>query len=135
MSAVPKACVFGAAMLVSVSCLAKSTGVGDDPALQTGPCYQALVDKNAANPTTAPNRELGSACDAEHGDVEKAWADWANSSPSRRLFVYYQDSTVPISQALAKRRLPNVQVQRSPAENHNHVPITHWQTRLTGASI
>jgi len=74
MSPVSKACVFGAAMLVSVSCFAKSTGVGDDPALQSGPCYQALIDKNAANPTTAPNRELGSACETEHGDVEKAWA-------------------------------------------------------------
>jgi hypothetical protein len=54
--------------------LAKSTGVGEDSALQSGPCYQALVDRNVAQPTTAPNRELGSACETEHGDVEKAWA-------------------------------------------------------------
>jgi len=56
------------------SASAKTTGVVEDPALQSGPCYEALIDRNAANPTTAPNRELGSACEAEHGDVDKAWA-------------------------------------------------------------
>jgi hypothetical protein len=54
--------------------LAKTTGVVDDPALQQGPCYQTLVDRNVAQPTTAPNRELGAACAAENGDIEKAWA-------------------------------------------------------------
>jgi hypothetical protein len=58
----------------SSASLAKSTGVGDDAALQSGPCYQALVDRNVSQPTTAPSRELGAACDIEHGDVEKAWA-------------------------------------------------------------
>jgi hypothetical protein len=69
-----KAAVVGAALLCAIGAQAKTTGVGDDPALQSGPCYDALVDKNAATPTTAPNRELGSACEVEHGDVEKAWA-------------------------------------------------------------
>ena len=54
--------------------LAKSTGVDEDSALQSGPCYQALVDRNVAQPTTAPNRELGAACETEHGDIERAWA-------------------------------------------------------------
>jgi hypothetical protein len=58
----------------SVVCSAKSTGVDEDTALQSGPCYQALVDRNVAQPTTAPNRELGAACENEHGDVERAWA-------------------------------------------------------------
>ncbi len=58
----------------SAAGLAKTTGVDDDAALQSGPCYQALVDRNVSQPTTAPNRELGAACDAEHGDAEKAWA-------------------------------------------------------------
>ena len=69
-----RAAVIGVALLFSACAFAKTTGVGDDPALQAGPCYEALVDKNAATPTTAPNRELGAACQAEHGDVEKAWA-------------------------------------------------------------
>jgi hypothetical protein len=58
----------------SLACSAKSTGVDEDTALQSGPCYQALVDRNVAQPTTAPNRELGAACETEHGDIERAWA-------------------------------------------------------------
>jgi hypothetical protein len=58
----------------SLACSAKSTGVDEDSALQSGPCYQALVDRNVAQPTTAPNRELGAACEGEHGDIERAWA-------------------------------------------------------------
>jgi hypothetical protein len=53
---------------------AKNTGVGDDASLQSGPCYEALVDKNESSPTTAPKRELGAACQAEDGDIDKAWA-------------------------------------------------------------
>jgi len=58
----------------SGAALAKSTGVDEDSGLQSGPCYQALVDRNVSQPTTAPNRELGAACQAENGDVERAWA-------------------------------------------------------------
>ena len=54
--------------------LAKSTGVDEDKAVQSGACYQALIDRNVSQPTTAPNRELGAACAAENGDIEKAWA-------------------------------------------------------------
>ncbi len=69
-----QAFLLGALLSIAASADAKTTGVNDDPAVQTGPCYQALVDKNAANPTTAPNRELGAACLSEHDDVERAWA-------------------------------------------------------------
>ena len=34
------------ALFVLASALAKTTGVDDDPALQSGPCYEALVDMN-----------------------------------------------------------------------------------------
>jgi hypothetical protein len=87
-------------MLICGSGQAKTTGVGDDPALQTGPCYQALVDKNAANPTTAPNRELGSACEAEHGDVEKAWARvirlWGSDSTDIPDYDSYRRADAPV---------------------------------------
>ncbi len=63
-----------AAIWLCCSAHAKTTGVDEDAALQTGPCYQALVDRNVSQPTTAPNRELGAACAAEHDDVERAWA-------------------------------------------------------------
>jgi hypothetical protein len=75
------------AMGCSVACYAKSTGVGEDSALQSGPCYQALVDRNAAQPTTAPPRELGSACETEHGDVDKAWA---------RVLRLWESDSVPV---------------------------------------
>ncbi len=91
--------VVGGALLLSACAFAKTTGVGDDPALQTGPCYDALVDKNAANPTTAPNRELGSACEAEHGDVDKAWARvirlWGSDSTDIPDYDSYRHADVP----------------------------------------
>ncbi len=65
--------LFAAAMSVPTGASAKTTGVSEDPSVQSGPCYDALVDKNAATPTTAPNRELGAACEAEHGDIDRAW--------------------------------------------------------------
>jgi hypothetical protein len=75
------------AMGCSLACYAKSTGVGEDSALQSGPCYQALVDRSAAQPTTAPPRELGSACETEHGDVDKAWA---------RVLRLWESDSVPV---------------------------------------
>jgi hypothetical protein len=79
--------VVAIAMIFSLTCYAKSTGVVEDPALQSGPCYQALVDRNAAQPTTAPLRELGSACETEHGDVDKAWA---------RVLRLWESDSVPV---------------------------------------
>ncbi|RBP17585.1 hypothetical protein DFR50_10277 [Roseiarcus fermentans] len=94
-----RAAVVGVALLVSAAALAKTTGVVDDPALQTGPCYDALVDKNAATPTTAPNRELGSACEIEHGDVEKAWARvlrlWGSDSTDIPDYDSYRRADAP----------------------------------------
>ena len=101
-----KVAVVGVALHFSAVALAKTTGVGDDPALQTGPCYEALVDKNAATPTTAPNRELGSACEAEHGDVEKAWARvirlWGSDSTDIPDYDSYRRADAPVSGAAPK---------------------------------
>ena len=98
-----KAAVVGAALLFSAHAFAKTTGVGDDPALQTGPCYEALVDKNAATPTTAPNRELGAACEAEHGDVGKAWARvirlWGSDSTDIPDYDSYRRADAPVDGA------------------------------------
>ena len=48
-------CNSGSAALLALAggALAKTTGVADDTGLQSGPCYEALVDKNETNPTTA----------------------------------------------------------------------------------
>ena len=98
--------VVGGALILSACAFAKTTGVGDDPALQTGPCYDALVDKNAANPTTARNRELGSACEAEHGDVDKAWARvirlWGSDSTDIPGYDSYRHADVPADGAVPK---------------------------------
>lgn len=95
-----QAAFVGASMLIAAGALAKTTGVGDDPAIQSGPCYEALVDKNAANPTTAPNRELGSACEAEHGDVDKAWARvirlWGSDSADVPDYDSYRRADAPL---------------------------------------
>src|SRR5271165_4848934 len=98
-----KAAVVGIALHFSAVAFAKTTGVGDDPALQTGPCYEALVDKNAATPTAAPNRELGAACEAEHGDVEKAWARvirlWGSDSVDLPDYGSYVPANAPVDGA------------------------------------
>lgn len=62
------------------------------------------------------------------------WTRWAKDHPNARLFVHYQGSTARFSRALHDRALAggltNVSVSRSPAPDHNHVPVTHWQTRI-----
>ena len=94
-----QAAVLAAALIAAPAAIAKTTGVADDPTLQSGPCYDALVDKNAATPTTAPNRELGSACAAEHGDVEKAWARvirlWGSDSTDVPDYDSYRRADAP----------------------------------------
>jgi hypothetical protein len=101
-----KVVVVGVALHFSAIAIAKTTGVGDDPALQTGPCYEALVDKNAATPTTAPNRELGAACEAERGDVEKAWARvirlWGSDSTDIPDYDSYRRADAPVTGAALK---------------------------------
>jgi hypothetical protein len=101
-----KVVVVGVALHFSAIAIAKTTGVGDNPALQTGPCYEALVDKNAATPTTAPNRELGAACEAERGDVEKAWARvirlWGSDSTDIPDYDSYRRADAPVTGAALK---------------------------------
>jgi hypothetical protein len=98
--------VIAVAMGWSLACQAKSTGVGDDSAVQSGPCYEALVDRNAAQPTTAPNRELGSACETEHGDVEKAWARvirlWGSDGVAVPDYDNYRRADAPLAGAFPK---------------------------------
>jgi hypothetical protein len=93
-------------MLCSLACQAKSTGVDEDSTLQSGPCYQALVDRNVTSPTTAPNRELGAACEAEHGDVEKAWARVLRLWGSDGVPLPDYDSYVPADAPVGGASLP-----------------------------
>ena len=90
----------------SLACQAKSTGVGEDSTVQTGPCYEALIDRNAAQPTTAPNRELGAACEAEHGDVEKAWTRvirlWGSDGVAVPDYDSYRRADAPLTSAFPK---------------------------------
>jgi hypothetical protein len=85
---------------------AKTTGVDDDAQLQSGPCYEALVDKNETNPTTAPKRELGAACQAEDGDIDKAWARvvrlWGSDSTDLPDYDSYVRADAPVGGAAPK---------------------------------
>jgi len=85
---------------------AKSAGVGDDAGLQSGPCYEALVDKNETSPTTAPKRELGAACQAENGDIDKAWARvvrlWGSDSTEVPDYDSYRRADAPVDGSTSK---------------------------------
>jgi Putative peptidoglycan binding domain len=72
-------------------------------------------------------------CLYNRGDPQ-LWASWARARPDARLFVHYQISTAPNSQQLQRMGLPNVAVERSPNE-HNRIPIAHWQQRLQAAGF
>ncbi len=89
--------------------LAKSTGVDEDTKLQSGPCYQALVDRNIAQPTTAPNRELAAACQIENGDVEKAWARavrlWGASGTDLPDYDSYRHADYNASASISSKAL------------------------------
>ncbi len=91
--------LLASALLAASAASAKNTGVGDDAQLQSGPCYEALVDKNETNPTTAPKRELGAACQAEDGDIDKAWARvirlWGSDSTDLPDYGSYVTPTRP----------------------------------------
>ncbi len=63
---------------------------------------------------------------------ERSWAAWATSRPAGRLFIYYLGTTEPKSRALARLGIPNIQVARSRASDHNSVPIAHWRERIEG---
>jgi len=100
-------CLLVAAGLVLASAAsAKTTGVDDDPGLQSGPCYEALVDKNETHPTTAPKRELGAACQAEGGDIDKAWARtlrlWGADSTEVPDYDSYRRADAPLDAAAPK---------------------------------
>jgi hypothetical protein len=95
-----------AGLLLASAASAKNTGVDEDRALQSGPCYEALVDKNETNPTTAPKRELGAACQAEDGDIDKAWARvqrlWGSDSTDLPDYSNYRRADAPVDGAAPK---------------------------------
>jgi hypothetical protein len=100
------AAIVAAALLAASAASAKTTGVEDDSQLQSGPCYEALVDKNENSPTTAPKRELGAACQAEDGDIDKAWARvvrlWGSDSTDLPDYGSYVRADAPIDGAAPK---------------------------------
>ena len=101
-----RATIVAAALIAAGAAAAKTTGVDDDPQLQSGPCYEALVDKNESNPTTAPKRELGAACQAEDGDIDKAWARvvrlWGSDSTDLPDYGSYVRADAPVGGAAPK---------------------------------
>ena len=100
------AAIVATALLAAGAASAKNTGVGDDPLLESGPCYEALVDKNESSPTTAPKRELGAACQAEDGDIDKAWARvvrlWGSDSTDLPDYGSYVRADAPVGGAAPK---------------------------------
>jgi hypothetical protein len=99
-------CFVVAGLALASAASAKTTGVGDDASLQSGPCYEALVEKNETNPTTAPKRELGAACQAENDDIEKAWARvirlWGSDSTDVPDYDSYVRADAPANGAAPK---------------------------------
>lgn len=93
-------------LLLASAAAAKNTGVGDDAALESGPCYEALVDKNESHPTTAPKRELGAACQAENGDADKAWGRverlWGSDATDLPDYGSYRRADAPVDGATPK---------------------------------
>lgn len=63
---------------------------------------------------------------------ERAWAAWAKSHPSAKLYVNYMD-TEKRSLSLAEKLLANVFVFGTTAPHHDQIPITHWRERIRGA--
>jgi hypothetical protein len=100
------ATILAAALLAASAASSKTTGVEDDSQLQSGPCYEALVDKNENSPTTAPKRELGAACQAEDGDIDKAWARvvrlWGSDSTDLPDYGSYVRADAPVDGAAPK---------------------------------
>ena len=82
------------------------------------------------------------------------WIQWAKKNPSKRLYIYYHNSTKLESQQLMRNRinhkLNNIIVEKSDAKSmytkmlgrpkkvfidaHYWVPIMHWQHRLSQLS-
>jgi hypothetical protein len=94
------ATIVAAALIVASAASAKTTGVVDDAQLQSGPCYEALVEKNETSPTTAPKRELGASCQAEDGDIDKAWDRvvrlWGSDSTDLPDYDSYRRADAPV---------------------------------------
>jgi len=71
-----------------------------------------------------------------NGGDENAWAHWANSHPSSRLFIHYgSGGTAAKSEALKRKGVSNVFVEGAVKLAHNLVPKTHWQERLRASFL
>jgi hypothetical protein len=71
-----------------------------------------------------------------NGGDEDAWAQWARTHPSSRLYIHYgSGGTHGKSEVLRRMRVPNVFVEGKTSLAHNLVPKTHWLERLRGATF
>jgi len=71
-----------------------------------------------------------------NGGDEGAWANWARSHPSSRLFIHYGNGkTAGKSERLRRMGVPNVFVEGRTSLAHNLVPKTHWLERLRAATF
>jgi hypothetical protein len=71
-----------------------------------------------------------------NGGDEDAWANWARSHPSSRLFIHYgSGGTAAKSEALRRKGVPNIAVEGSVKLAHNLVPKTHWRERLRASFL
>jgi hypothetical protein len=66
-----------------------------------------------------------------------SWLKWVETDRKRKLFVYYQSSTAKESLYLKSKatdkKLPNVSVDQSNADDHFWVPMKHWSHRIQKA--
>ncbi len=61
------------------------------------------------------------------------WKAWSQKNPTKKLFIYYLESTKENSCCLFNKAasVPNVFVKRSTAKHHSYVPIEHFRTRIS----
>jgi hypothetical protein len=75
-------------------------------------------------------------CTYNTGD-DTFWASWAQARPNAAVYIYYitGSPTARLAEALRDRRVANAIVRPAKTREHNSVPITHWQERITGAAF
>ena len=99
-------CLFALILGFSCNAHAKTTGVPVDHALQSGPCYETLTVRNLTEHVGAPDREIGAACQAENGDIDKAWARtlrlWGPSTDTLPDYGTYAAPAAPVASLLLK---------------------------------
>lgn len=66
-------------------------------------------------------------------DDDILWAQWAQSNPDAKLYIYYLSATEENSTKLQRYQILNVFVEKSSARGlraHDWVPISHWKYRI-----